>query len=1332
MADGDGKGYGTLASRRPAMSRGRPTFLTRTATDDGERLQRRSSAPAPWQGKFPPEATTTDSRTDDASKNPYHPLTEQSTPPPRQYAFTRRLLGDVLDGTADAHNKPGRSSSQRAQRDVEREPLLEPLLVATDATSNGAVKESEADLPRPGAPRPVGGTEKLDTLSGVFVPTTLNVLSILMFIRFGFILGQGGVFGMLALLVGAYTINLVTTMSISAVASNGTVRGGGAYYLISRSLGPEFGGAIGLVSYMGFCFNTGMNAKGLVDCLIYNFGTDSGNWSSTLPEGDSWEYLWSTIVMVCCVLICLAGRALFARVSNGLLLVLLLATFSIPVSCLVLQPFDGTAKQFFEFTGLSAQTLRENLLPHFTRGASGGKRHGKETYQELFGVLFPATCGILAGSSMSGDLKNPSKSIPKGTLSGLGLTFISYTLVILALAASVTRESLYRNVNIVQDTNMSGILILAGEIATTFFSTLMGIIGPAKQLQAIARDNVFPGLSIFGQGTAKADDPVYAIFITFVVAQLVLLLDINSIASLITMAYLMTFFALNVATFLLKIGSAPNFRPSFHYFHWATAALGAVLSVVTMFLVDGFSASGAVSILLLLITIIHYTTPPKPWGSISEVLIYHQLRKYLLRLRTEHVKFWRPQILLFVNDPRRGYKLIQFCNSLKKGGLYILGHVIVTQNFGASVPEARRQQAAWTKFIDFSHIKAFVNVAISPSIEWGSRNIVLSAGLGGMRPNIVVFGIYNLQQFRSEQPLVDVPSPPPERKHASASRKRKRSRNQLKGELPTDLCYVEKETDVQSYVMVLEDMILKLQTNVAIAAGFAELELPNPKEGNAKKFIDLWPIQMSAVVASDNEGQTEKIQTSNFDTYTMILQLGCILNTVPSWRQSYSLRVAVFVEYESDVEEERVRVTSLLENLRIEAEVLVLWLACGNVKSYEYVVNGLDVDQDVQEQIDKVLEDEQWWQELQQVRGKVKAGDISAVEALMFTDDGQWGSPAMRSRREGSVVRLDGLRRMLQHPHKRASFSNITNAGLSLSMRTSRLDDDMLSRHASHPSDSEYAASESDEDDLEEDATDDEGEHSGLDLSYMEDVSSPSKSKSKSKPSSKKSSVASSRKSKSSKHKRSASSKLVDSPQSIPEKRSLVDFDEDILSRPGSRRGRSVGPSRRESASDSSGSASPKDKSRRPSLDRPSSPDLLGPSIQFVEPPHPRYQQPSDLAGADPNKSIYAVSSTSPPKTTDAPSAQIPTASGYPAQASLPLSFNTLPSRAQHLILNDLMSQHSDDTAVIFTTLPAPVEGTFRSETSSLGYVSDLEVLFGGLPPMLLVHSNSMTVTMNL
>ena len=203
----------------------------------------------------------------------------------------------------------------------------------------------------------------------------------------------------------------------------------------------------------------------------------------------------------------------------------------------------------------------------------------------------------------------------------------------------------------------------------------------------------------------------------------------------------------SLACFLLTISSAPNFRPSFHYFNWYTAAFGTIISGVSMFFVDGLYATGCVGLLVVIFLIIHYTTPPKSWGDVSQSLIYHQVRKYLLRLRQEHVKFWRPQILLFVNDPRHQYELIQFCNSLKKvrqwflprdnvkmtlqkGALFVLGHVIVTPDFSKAVPEARRQQAAWSKYIDFSKVKAFVNIAISPAVEWGARNIVLSAGLG--------------------------------------------------------------------------------------------------------------------------------------------------------------------------------------------------------------------------------------------------------------------------------------------------------------------------------------------------------------------------------------------------------------------------------------------------------------------------------------------------------------------------------------------------------------------------------------------------------------------------
>lgn len=189
---------------------------------------------------------------------------------------------------------------------------------------------------------------------------------------------------MMGMLIAAYVINLVTTLSLSAIASNGTVRGGGAYYLISRSLGPEFGGSIGIVFYLGFVFNTGLNAVGLIDCINLNFGTTSGNWAQVLPEGRWYSYLWSTIVLVVCTAICLAGSSIFARASNGLLVVLLISTLSIPFSALVVSPFESRALGI-EYTGISRTTLLGNLMPRLTKDAAGSQLHRRETFQDLFG-----------------------------------------------------------------------------------------------------------------------------------------------------------------------------------------------------------------------------------------------------------------------------------------------------------------------------------------------------------------------------------------------------------------------------------------------------------------------------------------------------------------------------------------------------------------------------------------------------------------------------------------------------------------------------------------------------------------------------------------------------------------------------------------------------------------------------------------------------------------------------------------------------------------------------------------------------------------------------------
>ncbi|CAI7662640.1 unnamed protein product [Penicillium glandicola] len=1268
-----------------SLSRRRPAFATRTAQEDVSRLDPGDSA---------------------------HAISDERTRllpwPPTQWARPYEPVNSSEPTEDQRHSSPihyfrGLSQWWRNQgdRDEEQEPSGD-ISSQNVYLSAGSLRDSHVDKRDKSGhrSRSVDEPKKLGTFSGVFVPTTLNVLSILMFLRFGFILGQAGVLGILGLLLVSYTINLVTTMSLSAIATNGTVRGGGAYYLISRSLGPEFGGSIGIVFYLGSVFNTGMNAVGLVDCFTQNFGTQSGDWANFLEEGFWWQYLWGTIILVFCTGICLAGSSIFARASNGLLVILLVATFSIPLSAVFMKPFS-TPRQGVEFTGLRLKTFMGNLKPHLTKGAAGSQIKGRENFQDLFGILFPATGGIFAGASMSGDLKNPSKAIPKGTLSGLALTFVAYGLVILAMAASVTRASFYNNVNVIQIVNASDSVILLGEFATSFFSALMGVIGSAKLLQAIARDSLLPGIGIFAQGAQKTDDPVYAIIVTFVFAQVTMLFDINRIASFVTMTYLMTFLVTNLACFLLKIGSAPNFRPSFHYFNWQTAAAGTLVSGISMFFVDGLYATGCVGILVVIFLLIHYTSPPKPWGDVSQSLIYHQVRKYLLRLRQEHVKFWRPQILLFVSDLDRQYKMVSFCNSLKKGSLFVLAHVLVTDDFSAAVPEARRQQTAWTKFVEYSKIKAFVNISVSPAAEWGMRNIVLNSGLGGMRPNIVV-----IDQFRSDQSLVETLSLNSGRRDSRIRRHSVHANTRTEessGSGPAN-----PPMSGQSYVTILEDFLFKLRINVAVAKGFEDLELPDPRGRHTKKYIDLWPIQMSAELGADSESK-QNVLTTNFDTYTLILQLGCILNTVPSWKKTYKIRVAVFVEYETDVEDERGRVEALLDKLRIEAEVLVFWLACGDLQAYQTIVNGdASVTAEARERVNSALRGEDWWQGVLRARAPDQDPQDSdrTSDSLHLDKSYTWQGPS--SQESGGKPlhhRVTGLRKLIQSTRRRRSVSSFRAlGGVNLGMQTHRLLDAFVDY------DSSDGSSSSEDSDLAY-SSDPEPEDIINARNEAVPVSGSSRLLGRSKT--------------------DGCSFSADSPGTPVRESSRVEDTASNL----------IIPSIIETGDD--GSPKSKPPGQRPPMSRSASRN------RFSSSPIPEAKVNTEAEEGN-GPSIMFAAQNSPPRFTNKldsiyarrPSAVSPTspsshnlqthAAGYPGAASIPLSFNDLPSRAQHLILNELMVQQSGDTAVIFTTLPSPVEGTSSSAEDSASYLSDLEVLWHDLPPCLLVHSNSMTVTMNL
>lgn len=183
------------------------------------------------------------------------------------------------------------------------------------------------------------------------------------------------------LLVSSYLIDVVTTLSLSAVSSNGEVKSGGTYYLISRSLGVEFGGSIGLLFFLAQVLNTAMNVVGLITVLKSSF-------EQTLPQTYWGTYLLQTVALLSCTALSLGGSGMFAKASNALLVILGAAILTIPLSALFRQPFEDPVLDV-SFTGISLETLQSNLWPH-----TGGRHYeGMQIFRDLFGILFPATSG---------------------------------------------------------------------------------------------------------------------------------------------------------------------------------------------------------------------------------------------------------------------------------------------------------------------------------------------------------------------------------------------------------------------------------------------------------------------------------------------------------------------------------------------------------------------------------------------------------------------------------------------------------------------------------------------------------------------------------------------------------------------------------------------------------------------------------------------------------------------------------------------------------------------------------------------------------------------------
>ncbi|XP_077579434.1 solute carrier family 12 member 9 isoform X2 [Stigmatopora nigra] len=734
----------------------------------------------------------------------------------------------------------------------------------------------------------------------------------------------------------AYFIISMTVLSVCAISTNGALDAGGAYYMISRALGPEFGGSIGIMFFLANVCACALYVLGLVEAIIATFGVPEDGTLATsnyqvLPSGYWWSLLYATAIALLCLLVCMIGAHIYAKATFLIFLVVMFVLGTIFISFFAVHPrtillpgfansnpmVNATGPSTANFTGFKLETLIGNLWADYTSDYTTGTTM---TFATVFAVMFNGCTGIMAGSNMSGDLKNPSYSIPRGTITAVIFTFIIYNLLSVLVACSCDRVLLQKDYSFLREINIWNPFVIIGVYSSTLSAAMSNLIGASRILYALARDDLFGKVLSPAKKTSYSGNPWVSVLFSWFLVQLVLFSGkLNTIASIVTIFFLLVYAAVDLACLALEWASAPNFRPTFRYFTWHTCVLGIVGCAVMMFLINSIYASASIAFMLLLLLLIHYLSPTSSWGYISQALIFHQVRKYLLMLdvRKDHVKFWRPQILLMVSNPRSSVGLITFINDIKKSGLYVLGHVQLGDLHTLPSDPLQSQYASWLSLVDHLNIKAFVNLTLADSVRHGIQHLLFISGLGGMRPNTLVLGFYDdsppKDTLSTSQSIVisclaQELEPPPTTFHFATLRSTNVAAND-------DEMYDGKVLGPQEYVAIIADAI-KMLKNVVLARYFNSFDRAQtlstvyPSPGKALVYVDVWPVNL---LRPDS--------TSYVDTCSLfLLQLACILNMVRSWRKA-TLRLFLCVEEGRSVRGLEEKLRQLLKELRIKAQI---------------------------------------------------------------------------------------------------------------------------------------------------------------------------------------------------------------------------------------------------------------------------------------------------------------------------------------------------------------------------------------------------------------------------
>ncbi|XP_014255942.1 bumetanide-sensitive sodium-(potassium)-chloride cotransporter [Cimex lectularius] len=595
---------------------------------------------------------------------------------------------------------------------------------------------------------------KLGWIVGVLIPCLLNIWGVMLFLRLSWVVSQSGIGQSLVIIGISATVCIITTLSLSAISTNGEVKGGGIYYIISRSLGPEFGASVGLILAFANAVAASMNTIGFCSSLNSLL---KENGLKIIDNAVNDIRIVGIVALFFMVIICAVGMEWETKAQNFLVVIIFAAIANFLIGSLIGPRTDEAQAQGFH--GFSLDVMKDNWGSDYRFS-----ENVNQDFFSVFSIFFPSVTGIQAGANISGDLKDPAEAIPKGTLLSLAISMFSYALFVVFAGGAALRDAsgnvtdlalgnfpcasdhscqfgLHNDYSIMQLMSVWGWLIYAGCFAATISTALTNLLSVPRLLQALGIDHIYPGLIFFSKGYGKAGEPYRGYVLTFFISSaFVVIADLNIIATLISNFYLASYALINFCTFHAALIKPLGWRPTFKFYNMWLSLLGFFMCVLIMFLIDWRTSLVTFAVFFVLYVIVVYRKPDANWGSSTQAQTYKTALLTVQKLATsnEHVKNYQPQVLVLSGPPQNRPALIDLANLITKHNSLLVCAEITREKLYYKARIAKIQ--AGYDWLAVKKIKGFFVVTDGLQMEHAAKAMMQIAGIGKLRPNVLLIG----------------------------------------------------------------------------------------------------------------------------------------------------------------------------------------------------------------------------------------------------------------------------------------------------------------------------------------------------------------------------------------------------------------------------------------------------------------------------------------------------------------------------------------------------------------------------------------------------------------